>query len=470
MTVVPSTRLLIAVAVAVIPATTAVVFFPDGPGHWGGLVVLAAVAVASAIDLARSHRRLDDLVLELPDLQRATRGREVSVPVRFVNLGGASLPWLRFGLPLLPEFRASGEVIRRLPDLPGTKAVRSSFDLLPLRRGRFVIDACHVETASRLGLWLVRRRYPVNLEIRVYPDLSEERRRLSGIFLHRGNEGGHAVRQVGKGREFEQLREYQHGDDYIDIDWKATARRGLPVTRTFQIERTQEVYVIVDHSRLSAREIRTPVEPSDAAAGDEISEHAAGGEFAVTTQLERFLHCALILASVAQRQGDLFGFISFADQVDRFIRSRNGADHYHIVRDALYTLEPKPVAPDFEQLMIQLRQRLTRRALLVMLVDLSDPLTAEQFYESIPLVSRQHLVIVNMVRPEHARPLFSPGHLPESTLGIYESLGGHFQWSDLGEIGRKLGHLGVELGLPEQEALCAETVTRYLNVKKRQLI
>ena len=466
---VPNTSLLWIAALAVIPATTALVFFSGGVGLWIGMLVLGGVLVISAIDLARSQGRLDGLHLEAPELLRATREKDLEIPLRFSNRGEEALPWLRFGMPILPEFRVQGEVVPRLGEIPPEKSRRATFDLLPLRRGQFFLDACHGETSSLLGLWLVRRQFPINLELRVYPDLSVERRRLSAIFLHRGNEGGHAVRQVGKGREFEQLREYQHGDDYIDIDWKATARRGQPVTRTYQIERTQEVYVIVDHSRLSARELRTPIEEADESLAA-FSEYAEGGEFAVTTQLERFLHCSLILASVAERQGDLFGFISFADQVDRFIRSRSGSGHYNIVRDALYTLEPKMVAPDFEQLMVTLRQRLTRRALLVMLVDLSDPLTAEQFYESIPLISRQHLVIVNMVRPEKAHPLFSARNSASSATDIYENLSGHFQWSDFGEIAKKLSHLGVDLGLPDHEELCAEAVTQYLNVKKRQLI
>lgn len=466
---VPHQRLLIAAAVVLVPATTAYVYFSGGVGAGvaGGIVFLLVVLVLA--DLGQSLGRLDGLIVEAPDLQRGTKGKQIDLPFRLINAGTGTLPWLRFALPMVPEFRAAEGVEKRLPELPGGKAIRATYALLPLRRGQFFLEAVHVETPSRWGWWVMRRRYPLDLEVRVYPDLSTERRRLSGVFLHRGNDGGHAVRQVGKGREFEQLREYQHGDDYIDIDWKATARRGQPVTRTYQIERTQEVYVIVDHSRLSAREIRVPIEESDDPLAAE-SEHSAGGEFAITTQLERFLHCALILSSVAERQGDLFGFLSFADQVDRFIRSRNGTDHYHIVRDALYTLEPKRVAPDFEQLMVTLRQRLTRRALLVMLVDLSDPLTAEQFYEAIPLISRQHLVLVNMVRPEHAHPMFSARRDPSATVDIYQDLAGHFQWSDLGEIGRKLSHLGVELGLPEHEALCAETVTQYLNVKKRQLI
>lgn len=466
---VPHRRLLFATALVLIPATTAWVYAPGSAvAAVAGILIFLLVA-SVLIDLGRSLGSLEALVVEAPELQRATKGKKLSIPLRFIHLGDDRLAWLRFAMPTLPEFRVEGEVEKRLPELPAGKGIRATFDLLPLRRGQFFLDACHVEAPSRWGWWLMRRRFSLELEVRVYPDLSTERRRLSGVFLHRGNEGGHAVRQVGKGREFEQLREYQHGDDYIDIDWKATARRGQPVTRTYQIERTQEVYVIVDHSRLSAREIRVPIEEAEDPAAT-LSEHAAGGEFSVTTQLERFLHCALILSSVAERQGDLFGFLSFADQVDRFIRSRNGADHYHIVRDALYTLQPKPVAPDFEQLMVTLRRRLTRRALLVMLVDLSDPLTAEQFYESIPLISRQHLVLVNMVRPEHAFPLFSARQAPETTSDLYQGLAGHFQWSDLGEIGKKLGQLGVELGLPDHEALCAETVTQYLNVKKRQLI
>lgn len=466
MSFVPSARLLWITALVVMPGTTALVYFPDGFGHWAGWLALAGAVCWAGMDLALSMRRLEELRLEAPDGLRATRGREFTVALRWVNAGAEPLPWLRHGLPMMAEFRATDAGIRSLPEIPAGRALHSEQGLLALKRGRYFIDACHVETRSRFGGWLIRRRFPLDLEVRVYPDLSAERRRLSGLFLHRGQVGGHAVRQVGKGREFEQLREYQHGDDYIDIDWKATARRGQPVTRTYQIERTQEVYVVVDHSRLSAREMR-----SRAAAEDEpVTEWSTGGSHEVTTQLERFLQCALILASVAERQGDLFGFISFADRVDRFLRAGGGSGHYHLVRDALHTLEPERVAPNFEELMITLRQRLTRRALVVMLVDLGDPLTAEQFYESVSLICRQHLVLVNMVRPEGARPLFAGDSGLADAGDLYRELSGHLQWSELGEIGKKLGHLGVEMGLPEHEELCADVVTRYLKVKKRQLI
>ncbi len=463
----PNRLLLLITVVVVIPCTTLVVFGGSLAGV--GILLPLLILLAAVVDLFLSVHSLDGLSVQCKDLVRCTKGKEFALPLKFVSQGMA-LKGFNFGLQLPEQFSAVDLPIMKIGKVPNDQVLQVDYPLLPLRRGQYFFEACYVETSSRLGLWMMRGQLAMEVEVRTYPDLSSERRRLSALFLNRGASGMHARRQVGKGREFEQLRDYLPGDDYTDIDWKAMARRGEPVTRTFQIERTQEVYVVVDHSRMSAREVRTPLDEADEAVIAGNIEYGSGGDFVVTTQLERFLHCSLILASVAQRQGDLFGFVGFADGVDRFIRSRNGRNHYNVVRDALYTMEPKKVAPDFEQLMISLRQRLTRRALLVMLVDLSDPLTAESFYDSIHLISRQHLVLVNMVRPEHAHPLFSPEKIPLDNNEVYQCLSGHFQWRELREIQKRLSHLGVELAMPSHEALSAEAVTQYLNVKRRQLI
>ncbi|MEM1443484.1 MAG: DUF58 domain-containing protein, partial [Verrucomicrobiota bacterium] len=371
--------------------------------------------------------------------------------------------------PISRFFRVENEVEGTIRSFQKDKQTTVVSKQIPLKRGAYRFEEIFLEIPSTFRLWMLRKSIPLDVELRIYPDLSIERKRLASIFLMRGHDGAHLVRQVGKGRDFEQLREYQPGDDYVDIEWKATARRQMPVTRTYQIEKTQEVYVVIDHSRLSGREIRQPVE-EDAGADWVLGKSSRGGEERITTQLEKFLHCALILASVAEKQGDCYGFVSFSDKVNRFIRAKSGKGHYNVVRDALYTLESESVAPDFEPLMIDLRQKLTRRALIVMLIDLSDPLTAEQFLEALPLIQRQHLVLVNMVRPEKARELFSHQSDPESTSEIYEDLAGHLQWQELRETGNQLRHLGVDLGLPDHEELCTEAVTQYLNVKNRQLI
>lgn len=469
---VPGNRLLLLTAFVAVPVLTLLTHdFPT----WAvpGLVLLACLVGAAAEDLRRSLGRLGAWRLTAPARLRATVGRELELPLELRGPEAMAAAPLRLGLALGEVFRAPGGAVREVP--PGTPEQpvrRFVFELIPLRRGRHVLAGAHLETPSLWGLWLTRRDFPLEVECRAYPDLRAERRKVAALFMNRGQLGAHAVRQVGKGREFEKLREYVPGDDYGDIDWKASARRRAPVTRTYQIERTQEIYVVVDHSRFSGREVRLPAMPVEpGGAPENLETESRGGEQLVTTQLERFLHCALILGAVAEHQGDRFGLVTFADRVGRFLRARNGREHYNIVRDAVYTLEPRPVSPDFEQLMIELRQRLTRRALLVMLVDLSDPLTAEQFHLSLPLISRQHLVLVNMVRPELAHPIFSAGGPPPASAGdIHAALAGHFQWTELRATARKLKHLGVEMGLPGQAELTAEVVSQYLTVKRRQLL
>ena len=312
------------------------------------------------------------------------------------------------------------------------------------------------------GLWLVRRSILLECEVRVYPDLRRERRGLAAVFLNRGGPGIHTRPQLGKGREFDHLREYVAGDDYGDIHWKTSARRGRPVTKTFQIERTREVYAIIDHSRLSARALKVPV--SDAS-----SDYATGGEFEVTTQLERSLESALVLGLAAEKQHDWFGLVTFADQVTRFVRSSGGRAHYNTCRNALFTLESRLVSPNYEDLFVFLRKTLTRRSLLVFLTDLSDPLHAENFTQNVRLVSRQHYVLISMIRPDAAHPLFSradAGGIDD----IYRDLAGHFIWHDLEEVRRVLGQHGAHLCLPGSAELTAETVTQYMSIRRRQLL
>ena len=94
---------------------------------------------------------------------------------------------------------------------------------LARRSGAAIIglNAAYVEGGSPLGFWAVRKTLPVQSEIRVYPNLLNERKNLAALFLNRGAFGLHAQRQVGKGRDFEKLREYVPGDGYDEIHWKA---------------------------------------------------------------------------------------------------------------------------------------------------------------------------------------------------------------------------------------------------------
>jgi len=85
-----------------------------------------------------------------------------------------------------------------------------------------------------------------------------------------------------------------------------------------------------------------------------------------------------------------------------------------LCRDSLVTLTTQLVNPDFDELFTQIRTRLRRRAMLVFLTALDDPILAENFARNARLLARQHLVCVNLIQPAAMKPLFT-GPAPAST-------------------------------------------------------
>jgi uncharacterized protein (DUF58 family) len=448
MRVVPGSRLLLLTLVAGLPFATVATALPAlAPVAWAALAVLAAAAVG---DLLVSLGRLDTVDAELPPVARLTKDREGAVQVTVRQRRPRALS-LAVGLPLPASFDLPDEAVATRLEASVEQAV-VPWPCTPRRRGRFPMDAVYLEAPSVLGLWAVRRRCPVEGEVRVYPNLLEERRHLAALFLNRGGLGIHAQRRVGQGREFEQLRDYIAGDSFEDIHWKATAKRRAPITKVYQVERTQEVYVVIDASRLSARRAPLPGSP-----GAEVS------------QLERFITSALVLGMAAEQQGDHFGLLVFSDRVERFVRASSGKAHFSACRDSLYTLQPRIATPDFEELATFIRLRMRRRALLVFLTNLDDPVLAENFEHSLQLVSRQHLVLVNMLAPPGVRPVFS-GPPPDHVRDVYDALAGHLRWQGLREVERVLHRRGVTFSLVDNAKLVVDLVTQYVNVKQRQAL
>ena len=436
------------VTLLVVPFATVAGVLPGAAPF--AMLLICAFVVATLLDAVFAFRAVQGWSVECAETIRLSKDRAGELELLFKNEATASRV-LRVGLPLPRDIESPQEDL--LVEIPGAgKTSRIGWACTPRRRGNYALDRCHVEGASPLGFWSARTVLPLQTELRVYPDLLKERKNVAALFLNRGTFGIHAQRQVGKGRDFEKLREYIPGDSYEDIHWKATAKRGRPVTKIFQIERTQEIYVILDASRLTAREV---ADPADATAR--------------VSTLERFINAALVLALAAERQGDLFGLLTFSDRVHEFVRARNGQAHYSLCRDALYTLQPQIVTPDYDELFAFIRTRLRRRALLVFLTALDDPLLAESFEHNAGLVCRQHLLLVNMIQPPGVRPLFHNADVARVD-DLYRELGGHIQWQNLLELGKKLKSRGVQFSLVQNEKLSADVVTQYLNVKRRQLV
>lgn len=460
--IVPRTRLLLWVAVIVLPFSLLGAFEPLAAAFaWAAIALLFAVAVADAL---LSRKRIAGFGIEVQPVTRMSKGREGRLEVRIRN-SSLKPARIRLALALPPELSSPQDDLT--VELPASEWSVCKWPCFPGKRGNYPVRQACVETKSPAGFWSVRRNLGTDGEVRVYPNLFHERRDLAPLFLHRGSFGFHARRQIGKGREFEKLREYSPGDSFDEIHWKATARRGVPITKVFQIERTQEVYVVIDSSRLSARPAPSQKPVGIRGMGEPLPGSRQPAE--TSSALERFITASLLLGLAAEQQGDFFGLLTFSDQVGKFVRARNGKTHYHTCRDALYTLEPRMVSPDFDEVCTFIRLRLRRRALLIFLTALDDPVVAEAFVKNVDLIRRQHVVLVNMLTPPGVAPLFSS---PDAACfdDLYERLGGHLQWHKLRELEKVLQRRGVRFSLLSNERLSAQLAAQYLEVKRRQLL
>ena len=451
----PRTSLLLWTALVVVPMAGWLVWAP-GPLPAG---ILAAWAGAAVWDARRSRCDVAWLQVRAPDTVRLARGRADEIVLDVC--GDAPRPGtVRIGLAA-PEALGISDRVREITVKTGRLKSRTAWDAAPAERGRFRIEHCHVESPSRWGLWHIRARVQLDIDVRVYPGLLSERRRVPALFLRRGVVGIRHQRRFGKGREFEQLRDYLPGDSIEDIHWKATAKRGYPVTKMYQIERTQEVYVGIDASRLSGRRVPATTEapgPTEEGRGD------------TEPLIERYINSALLLGRAAEMQGDLFGLLTFSDRLQSFVRARRGHGHYRACLDAVCRLKSRPVAPDFGEVCSFVRHRLRRRALIVLLTQLDDPVLAENLLHDVEYIRRQHVVLVCMPCPPVVRPLFS---VPEGVTApddIYAALGGHLRWQQLRRISDALQKKGVGFLLSPDEAMLTELIARYLNIKQRQIL
>jgi len=172
--------------------------------------------------------------------------------------------------------------------------------------------------------------------------------------------------------EFNEVREYQPGDDVRTIDWNVTARMGHPYVKRFVEERELTVVLCVDAS--------------------------SSGNFGTTDKLKKEVAaelCALLAFSAIENK-DKVGLIMFTDQVEKFVPPKKGKKHVlRVIRELLY-FEPENVKTDISKALEYLNKVIPRRAVVFLVSDF----IAGGFERDLMLSSKRHdLVAINIIDP-----------------------------------------------------------------------
>lgn len=425
-------RLAVALAVGIVPLVLAgLAGYPAYAvlGVWIGLCLLL---VAVDVALAASPRTVT-VSRRVP--QRVRIGEQVPVSVAVHNHGTRVLHAV---LRDAWQPTAGAPVERQHLRLPPGERGRVAIPLLPRRRGELVSEFVMIRSRGPLGIAGRQARHSVRGAIRVLPAFSSRKHLPSRLARLRELDGNTSIQVRGQGTEFDSLREYVRGDDVRSIDWRATARAGTTMLRTWRPERDRHVVIIVDTGRTAAARV-----------GD-------------GTRVDAALEAALLLAALASRAGDHVHLLMY----DRVVRARvtgvDGAALLPALTDAMAPVHARLLDTDWHGAFAAVRTLTTRPSLIVVLTAQDAAESARGFLGAFPNASRATTVLVGSVTDDGIAAL---ARRRDSREDVYLAAAAERTLRDAENVADAIRRAGGEAIAADPEELPPRIADRYLELK-----
>lgn len=352
-----------------------------------------------------------------------------------------------------PSAQKPNLATQTLPVAP-RETVTMTYYVRPLQRGDFQFGDINLRWLGPLKLYARQAVIPASRAVKVYPNIYEIRRYELLVRRDQLAEMGlHNVRLRSEGTAFESLRDYTPDDPYRFINWKATARRGKPISTDYEPERNQRVVIMLDVGRMMRGAIRVD-DP--------------GGESWNMAKVDFVINSTLLLSYVASRKGDQVGLLVFADQVKQFVPPEPGNAHFQKLLEAMYALGSEPVEADYARAVSFLRARQKKRALVVMFTDLSGARASENLLAHMPRLAPSHLPLLVTIRD----PVLDQEaqQVPQESESVYRRAVAEQLIDERRLVLDNLRRRGVLTLDVDAAHLSIDVVNRYLQLKNRQLI
>jgi len=328
--------------------------------------------------------------------------------------------------------------------VPAQSEVRVELPVLPVARGADSLDTIYATLENSFGLLRRRLRFVQPQEIRVYPDLSAVERYGALHVRNRVIEAGlRRMRLRGTGTELENLREWTPGDQFRSIEWKATARRGRLMVAEYEVERSQNVMIMLDAGRLM-----TP-----------LVENQRKFDYAVTA--------ALSVASVASLANDKIGVIAFASKILAAQAPRPGRS-LSAISNFVHGVEPIFEESDYAQAFAYVRTHVHKRSLIVFFTDMVDPVAQSAVLAQIGTLAKRHLVVCVFMNDRAIDRALETQ--PRAVSSVYQTAVALELRDERRAAAAFLQRLGVQVIDVPARALTTALIDRYLMIKQRGLL
>jgi uncharacterized protein (DUF58 family) len=406
---------------------------------WLVLAYLAVAFLAFLLDASLAARscRPRRLRVRRERPARLSVGIDNEVAIILENAGSRALSLLVRDEPPA-AFKA--DPVEQRARVPGHGRARLTYRLLPTDRGNYSFGGVHLRCRGPLGLAWCQRTVAAAEPVQVYPNLLEVRRYEALVRTTLVRAGGYRSKRLpGAGREFSHYRDYNPDDDYKAVSWKATARRGKPITAVHESEHSQDIIFCLDAGRMMAARVGT------------------------LTKLDHAINAVLMLTHVSQTFQDNLGLLVFSHTVHLYLPPAKGQAQHAQFLQALYTIKPELSYVNYQEAFQYLVGRHPKRALTMVFTDLLDGVVSAEYRDAARLLRRFHLPLTLAVADVPLQALAAT--TPRAPGQVYDVLVARDLLQSRAELLGNLEREGVMTLDTVPERLTIDAVNRYLALK-----
>ncbi|MEL7040594.1 MAG: DUF58 domain-containing protein [Pseudomonadota bacterium] len=316
--------------------------------------------------------------------------------------------------------------------------------LQPLRRGPGRLDRLWLAWTGPLGLIRLKRVEPLDIEVPITPNTRWVQEEAVRLYTRDADFGIKMQLDRGDGSEFDALREFATGMDRRAIDWKQSARHRQLLAKEFRTERNHNIVFAFDTGRLMCEPL--------------------GG----VPKIDRAINAALLLAYVSLRAGDktaLFGFDAKPTVTSNVLSGAGAFPHMQALASRLdYSVEEA----NYTLALTSLAARLERRSLIVLFTDFVDTISAELMLENVKRLLDRHLVLFACFEDQQLAEMIEAAPVTADLVSRAVVADGLLKEREL--VLRRLERLGVQVIETRPEHFSADLVSRYLEIKRREML
>lgn len=410
------------------------VLFRIGQAMFG---LLAAGAAVDAFMLFRpsmqfSARRKAPKIMGLNE--------DTEIVLRIAYEGG--LPLQATVIDELPEQLQSREFALRGDLNPVTEF---KYLIRPINRGVYQFGDLNLFIESPLHLIRRRIKLPLAEEIPVYPNIAEMHRAEMRAFSRMSiQQGSKRLDRIGQSYEFEQISAFTEGDDYRNINWRATGKTRDLMTNRYRDERSQNLYCIISKGRNMKM------------------------AFHHMTYLDYAINATLAISNVALKKYDKAGLITFSNKIGSALRAENRPGQIRKILDALFAERERSEEPDYELLHRSVTRLAPNRSMILFFANFDSMKSLDAALPALRKINLRHLLIVVLFedqelikwadREKHTAEDIYRVTLTQSHLGAKN------------EIAFRLKRSGIQTVVCAPRRLTTEVINKYIEMKTRGLI